>query len=397
MTITLLLDLDDTLLKNDIRQFMPAYLKLLSQHMSRFAAPEKTIRELLAATGVMIRNDRPDRTLEETFNSLFYPALGVEKSVVSPVIDDFYARVFPSLRSVTTPRPEAARLIDYAIKKGHRLVIATNPLFPRTAIIQRLAWAGFPPDENPFLLVPSYDSFHFAKPNPAFFTELLGQIGWPNDLVLMVGNDPDLDLKPAAQVGLATFLVTDHPAKVNPNGFSADAAGTLDELITWLDKETLISRQFEIQSKEALIATLRATPAALQSISRPLTGEQISRRPVPGEWNITEIICHLRDVDQDVNLPRMDKILAENNVFLPGVVSDSWVIEREYHSQNCEQALQDFTAARIRLLDTLGNLSESDWLKMTRHAIFGPTTVHELIGFMAAHDRTHLQQVFYNL
>ena len=36
MTITLLLDLDDTLLKNDIQRFMPAYLKALSKKMAKY-------------------------------------------------------------------------------------------------------------------------------------------------------------------------------------------------------------------------------------------------------------------------------------------------------------------------------------------------------------------------
>jgi FMN phosphatase YigB (HAD superfamily) len=189
MTITLLLDLDDTLLKNDIRRFMPVYLKGLGSQLARHVLPEKTIRELLAATEAMIRNDRPDLTLEEKFDERFYPALGLPKADLQPDIDNFYANIYPTIRSVTSPYPQAARLIDYAIRKGHRLAIATNPLFPLTAITQRLTWAGFPPQDFPFVIVPSYETFHFAKPDPAFFSELLGQIGWPNEPVIMVGND----------------------------------------------------------------------------------------------------------------------------------------------------------------------------------------------------------------
>lgn len=397
MTITLLLDLDDTLLKNDIQQFMPAYLKLLSKQLATFFPPEKTIKELLAATEIMIRNNRPDRTLEETFDALFYPALGVEKFTLQPHIEDFYANRFPALRSVTSPRPEAARLVAYAMQKGHRLALATNPLFPATAIIQRLTWAGFPPDEFPFVLIPAYDSFHFAKPNPAFFTELLGQIGWPNDPVIMVGNDPDLDLKPAAQVGLATFLVTDNPTAAGPDGFKPDGAGTLDDLVAWLEKETPPSRLNVPLSQQSMLTILRSTPAALQTITRSLSPEQMSQRPAPGEWSITEIVCHLRDVDTEVNLPRMNRIMAEESVFLPGVVSDNWVNERDYISQDCSQALQDYMTARIHLLEILNNLNSSDWLRVTRHAIFGPTPVQELVSFIAAHDRTHLQQISHNL
>ena len=342
MTVTLLLDLDDTLLQNDFRQFMPAYLKLLSKHLSRYVSPEKTIRELLAATEVMMRNARPDRTLEETFDAIFYPALGLEKSSVRPVIEDFYANIFPTIKSVTAPRPDAARLIAYALQKGHHLAIATNPLFPRTAIVQRLAWAGFPPAEYPFLLVPSYDTFHFAKPNQAFFAELLGQIGWPNEPVVMVGNDPELDLKPAARIGLATFWVTREPASAHSDGFKPDRPGTLDDLVTWLELGSVSSNQNEADSQEALLATLRSTPAALLTLATSVTSDQISWRPAPDEWSFTEIACHLRDVDQEVNLPRMRKVLLEENAFLPGVVSDPWVEERAVYCPGLQSGFAGF-------------------------------------------------------
>ena len=40
---------------------------------------------------------------------------------------------------------------------------------------------------------------------------------------------------------------------------------------------------------------------------------------------MTEIICHLRDVEREVNLPRIRRVLAEQNPFLVGEVTDVWV------------------------------------------------------------------------
>jgi hypothetical protein len=36
----------------------------------------------------------------------------------------------------------------------------------------------------------------------------------------------------------------------------------------------------------------------------------------------------------------------------------------------------------------------AEWSRPARHAIFGPTTLQELAGFMAGHDRAHVQQVW---
>jgi hypothetical protein len=111
------------------------------------------------------------------------------------------------------------------------------------------------------------------------------------------------------------------------------------------------------------------------------------------EWSFTEIVCHLRDLDKEVNLPRIRKVLTEENIFLPGVVSDPWADERKYNLQDCCKALQDFTAARIELISVLKNLPNESWKRVARHAIFGPTMLKELIEFIATHDRNHLQQV----
>ena len=136
----LLLDLDDTLISNHIDTFLPSYLQLLGRHLSKHARPETLIKELLSATRKMVDNKRIDQTLEETFDASFYPALGRTKAEMRPALDDFYANVYPGLRPIISPRPEAQRLIEAALKRGYRLVIATNPLFPRTAILQRMAW-----------------------------------------------------------------------------------------------------------------------------------------------------------------------------------------------------------------------------------------------------------------
>ena len=54
MTLTLLLDLDDTLLGNDIDIFLPAYLKLLVKHLMDYLSPDRMDKNLLAANQVML-------------------------------------------------------------------------------------------------------------------------------------------------------------------------------------------------------------------------------------------------------------------------------------------------------------------------------------------------------
>ena len=82
MTLTLLVDLDDTLLVNDANRFISVYLKLLAGYMAEHVAPQLFVPTLMAATQQMMVNQRPDRCLKETFDTAFYPSLGPEQDKV---------------------------------------------------------------------------------------------------------------------------------------------------------------------------------------------------------------------------------------------------------------------------------------------------------------------------
>jgi FMN phosphatase YigB (HAD superfamily) len=178
MTLTLLLDLDDTLLGNSMDTFIPAYLQSLSDFLSPFISQDIFVPTLLSGTQAMLDNNSPDKTLKAAFDQSFYTELGVSQDEYAEQFDAFYREKFPELKQLTQYSLAAVRMIEEAFDRNYRVAIATNPLFPKSAIHQRLEWAGLSPQKYPFLLVPTYESFHFAKPNKAFFTEALASLGW---------------------------------------------------------------------------------------------------------------------------------------------------------------------------------------------------------------------------
>jgi hypothetical protein len=147
------------------------------------------------------------------------------------------------------------------------------------------------------------------------------------------------------------------------------------------------------ENPSALLAILRSTPAALEIISRELPSEAWPCRPGPENWCLTEIICHLRDVEQEVNLTRIKSVLQESNPFLPGMDTDPWAKERYYIDQDGQGALITFSATRQRLLKLLEKLSPQEWEHPARHAILGPTSLLELVSIIASHDRLHIHQI----
>ena len=397
MSLILLLDLDDTCLGNSMETFLPVYLQTLGEHLADIIPPEEMLPALLSATQEMLENKRPDRTLKQVFDRAFYTKLDLDPQNFTDLFESFYSEVFPSLKSLTQYRPEAVSMVESAFRRGYTVAIATNPLFPLTAILQRLEWAGMSPHRYPFSLIPSYESSYFAKPNPSFFTEILSLLGWPEGPVVMVGDNIDHDINPARKFGIGTFWVTNGDQAKEGDFDDSAGYGNIEDLLPWVDSTPSEILVPEFNQIEAMLAVLRASPAALSAFSRDLEAVRWQEHPQPGEWSFTEIICHLRDVDTEVNTPRVDEVLNEHDPFLPGIDSDKWAEERLYYCQNGPQALRDFTNSRMQLLEILDGIQARDWERPARHAIFGPTNLQELVSIIVGHDRLHVQQAMKSL
>ena len=392
MPITLLLDLDDTLLNTNMDVFIPAYFKALSGALADMIAPEVMLPALMDGTKSMMVNLDPALTLREVFDAHFFPRLNIDRSILQPRIDRFYEEEFPKLGALTSPIPTAIRLVDWAFEEGLRVVIATNPLFPLKAIQHRMRWAGLPPEKYPFELVTSYENMHFTKETVAYYPEMLAQLGWPDEPTVMVGDDIEREVKPTRAAGLQVFWVR-KPGEVTAQADGSIPQGPLEALRGWLEKTDPASLTVSFDTPQSLLANLRSTPAGLATLTGSLHPAAWKRPPAPNEWSLNEVICHLRDVEREVNLPRLRKVLAEKNPFLVGEVTDVWVKERHCAEQDGHQALVEFTAARKETLVLLDAL-QSEWSRPARHAIFGPTSLQELMGFVAGHDRVHIQQVW---
>ncbi|MFH1523682.1 MAG: HAD family hydrolase, partial [Chloroflexota bacterium] len=298
MPITLLLDLDDTLLDTNMDAFIPAYFKALSGSLADMVAPEIMLSALMGGTQAMMLNIDLGLTLRDVFGAYFFAHIGVERPALQERIDRFYDDVFPTLGSLTKPIPEAVRLVDWAFEQGHRVAIATNPLFPLKAIQHRLRWAGLPPEKYPFALVTSYETFHFTKETVAYYPEVLAQLGWPEAPLVMVGDDFEREVKPTKAAGFPVFWIR------KPGESSAQAVdvpqGTLESFRDWLDEVDLNTLKVSFDTPQALLACLRATPAALATLTTTISSNIWQHKPAPDEWSLTEIACHLRDVEREV-------------------------------------------------------------------------------------------------
>lgn len=390
MTLTLLLDLDDTLLNTNLEAFIPAYFQALAKDLAPHIAPDIMFRALIAGTSLMNESEDFSQTLEDVFASIFYPQLNVPKGKLDAAIDQFYDNVFPTLENLTSKKPQAKPFVDWAFLQGYRIAIATDPLLPRKATYHRLRWAGFDPEQ--FELVSTFDHFHFSKTHPAYYAEVLGRMGWPDGPVLMVGNDMDRDIVPAQKLGLSTYHIDEESASQREP--EAGVRGNLQTLRSWLESANLSALTPSFKSKDSVLAVLLSTPAALRGLTRGLDPSDWSKKSAPEEWALIQLICHLRDTEREIHHVQIKLFDQQGEPFIPRPDTSVWDSQRDYLHEDGATALCEFVQARKETIELIRNVPPEKWEQKARHAIFGPTNFFEVTGFIADHDRLHIQQAW---
>jgi FMN phosphatase YigB (HAD superfamily) len=383
---TLLLDLDDTLLENSDEIFIPAYFELLSEHLGEIIPKERMLSYLFAGTKAMLDNKDPSLHLKDVFDQVFYPGVQFPYEELQAYTDQFYATEFPKLKSLTNQISETSQIYEFALSKGMEVVIATNPLYPKSAVEQRLAWAELSVDEFDYALVTSYENSHFAKPNLEYYAEILGKLGRNPHDALMIGNDKNDDIDPARALGIATFHISDDTTDTLPSGSHSQA-------LDWLKASPVIIDPRIAATPESLSARLMGNLMAFGALSSNEVEDSWRRKPNPDTWAAVEVIAHLRDVELEINYPRIQSILLSEEPFLSAVDSDSWAEERGYIDSSPIEVLDSLWQARMKTITLLKNQGSNVWKRNARHAIFGPTNLAELVLIFIEHDLLHLRQL----
>jgi len=243
MIKTILFDLDDTLLGNSMDTFLPQYFALLQDYATRVLKVENFVPSVLQATKVMAQDTDPAATNYEIFWRAINQLLDLDFSMSEGLFDDFYLGDFNQLQGITQTFPAAAELIRACFRQGYQIVIATNPMFPRLAVEARLTWAGVPTAEFSYKLVTTIENMHATKPHQAYYREILAKINCAPEDALMVGDDWQRDIEPAAGLGLFTYWIQ-LPETTLPDATLPSAHGTLEELLAriesgWLQQLTV--------------------------------------------------------------------------------------------------------------------------------------------------------------
>lgn len=225
-------DLDGTLIDVDMHLFVPVYLNRLTERMKALAEPAAATRAMHRAVAAMFANRDAGKTLEAVLFEVLRDDLAVTPEQYRECLEQFLRSDLEGLRPLVTGHTLSCRLIDAALARGWQVVLATNPIFPRSVVEARVRWGGL--DGDKFRHVTTYETEHFCKPNPDFFRENLDLLQVEAGRCLMVGNDTLHDMS-ASQVGMQTCLLTPWCIRRAKERFRPDWQGGHEELLALLE------------------------------------------------------------------------------------------------------------------------------------------------------------------
>ncbi len=203
----ILFDLDGTLLPMDLNVFMKTYFRYLSADLAPLNIDSNVLIDAIwTGTAAMVKNDGKKKNCE-VFWDYFENNIDCDLNRAKEICDAFYDAGFHNARKATGENPLAVKAVELAHKAAEKVVLATNPFFPRAGQLTRIGWIGL--SENDFNLITSYETDFYCKPNPNYFISVCERIGASPEDCLMIGNDEREDAYAATEAGLDTYLVTD--------------------------------------------------------------------------------------------------------------------------------------------------------------------------------------------
>ncbi len=146
-------------------------------------------------------------------------------------------------------------------------------------------------------------------------------------------------------------------------------------------------------ASQRAIQQLAKTPIELRALLQSIPPERAQLKPSLKEFSILENVCHLRDLELEGYIIRVERILEQDNPVLADFNGAKLAAERDYNNQELQSALSAFTNARAKTVALLRAASPE---VMTRTGMLegvGEISLGRLVEMMQQHDEEHLSEV----
>lgn len=138
--------------------------------------------------------------------------------------------------------------------------------------------------------------------------------------------------------------------------------------------------------KKIATAPLRIETALIQikDASRPLEN---------GGWNLHQVVAHMRDVNQHVYLPRLHRIMDEENPLFENFDGEAWMAKNYQPQESIQKVATEFKEQCQSSADWLNGLPLEAWNRAGQHPYFGKHSLQWWVERTLAHINEHLAQL----
>ena len=233
MIKTILFDLDGTLLPMNQDVFVKSFVIGVAKKSAEYGRdPSKFAMTMKVATDKMIKNDGT-KTNEEVFWDCYLEEFGKDAYKDKVFFESYYENEYQEVKECCGYNEYANKIIKLAKEKGYRIVLATNPVFPKVAVISRLEWAGV--DYRDFEYITSFENSRYSKPNIEYYKDILKEINCDAKECLMIGNDVRDDMI-VREIGMETFLLTECLINEENKDLNEYNNGTYKDLFKYIEE-----------------------------------------------------------------------------------------------------------------------------------------------------------------
>ena len=227
-----LFDLDGTLLPMDMEKFVEIYLASICKKFAPNIGidPKLFAKGIWKGSGAMGKNDGDCLNIEVFWRTM-NDVCGKDMRVFSDDFDDYYRNEFIAARQATSVTPYAKKSVELIKQHGGKMIVATNPIFPKAATYRRIEWAGL--DVNDFEFITTYDNSSRCKPNLNYFYDICSICGIVPEESIMIGNDVDEDMC-ASRLGFDVYLVKDCMINRRNKDLRYYKSGSFEDFYNWL-------------------------------------------------------------------------------------------------------------------------------------------------------------------
>jgi hypothetical protein len=113
----------------------------------------------------------------------------------------------------------------------------------------------------------------------------------------------------------------------------------------------------------------------------------------PGGWNPHQVVAHMRDVNRQVYIPRLHRIVEEENPLFEDFDGETWMTLHYQPREAMQELITEFGEQCLTNATWLRSLPIETWNRSGKHPTIGVHSLQWWVERLLAHISDHLLQL----